>query len=115
MNPNNSLRNPILPDSLFQIHRQDARSLLDVVPMKASGKPLKFVEVTITSPPYFNLKNYGYANQIGHGQGYKEFMKDMKCVLASIYKITNKTGSLWLVVDAYRKNGEVVPLPFELT
>jgi site-specific DNA-methyltransferase (adenine-specific) len=40
------------------IYRGDARIL-------ASKLPNGSISVTITSPPYWNLKNYGIENQIG--------------------------------------------------
>jgi DNA modification methylase len=43
-------------------HTRDARQLLSVLPTA------QFVDTTITSPPYWNLKDYGSQNQVGFGQ-----------------------------------------------
>jgi DNA modification methylase len=74
----------------------------------------KFVDVTITSPPYFDLKSYGYGNQIGHGQGYYQYLDDLEEIFRQTYLVTKDTGSLWIVVDTFCKNGNFVNLPFEI-
>ena len=48
------------PRRLDTYHIQDARELTKVV---NSG-----VDLIVTSPPYFDMKDYGPENQIGFGQ-----------------------------------------------
>jgi len=72
------------------------------------------VDVIITSPPYWKLKDYGVPNQIGHGQTKDEYLADVEKVLRDCLLVTKLTGSLWLVVDTYRENGELELLPLEL-
>lgn len=93
-------------DSL--IH-EDVRLLRDILPTAAPR-----VDVTITSPPYWNLKDYEAENQIGHGQTREEYLTDMRNVLEDCLLVTKSTGSLWLVADTYREDGELQLLPFEL-
>jgi len=35
------------------------------------------VDLIITSPPYWHLKDYGVKNQIGYGQTLHEYLKDL--------------------------------------
>ena len=72
------------------------------------------VDVIITSPPYWNLKDYKALNQIGYGQTKDEYLSDMRKVFNDCLAVTKPTGSLWLVVDTYREEGELRLLPFEL-
>jgi len=72
------------------------------------------VDVIITSPPYWNLKDYRALNQIGHGQSKDEYLADMEKVLRDCLLVAKSTGSLWLVVDTYREEGELQLLPLEL-
>ena len=88
---------------------RDARLLTEVL---SPRDPC--VDVTITSPPYWNLKDYGSPNQIGHGQSKNNYLADMTDVLEDCLRVTRPTGSLWLVVDTYREGREVRLLPFEL-
>jgi DNA modification methylase len=41
-------------------YEKDARNLLGVFPKTKDGTPKETVDATITSPPYWNLKDYGY-------------------------------------------------------
>ena len=89
------------------IHHQDARAINDVINQK-------IVSTTITSPPYFDMKDYGSENQIGYGQSYSEYLKDLKKVFLAIYNITKDNGTLWIIIDSFKKDGRVIPLPFDL-
>jgi len=87
-------------------HQFDARKLDEILDKET-------VDVTITSPPYFNLKDYEHEEQIGFGQDYDEYLNDLKIVFDKVYKVTKSTGTLWVIIDVFRVNGEVVPLPFD--
>jgi DNA modification methylase len=89
-------------------HIRDAREMLSVLP--APG----IIDTTITSPPYWNLKNYGTKSQVGFGQGYEEYLDELKAIFANVYEATKKTGSLWIVIDTVKHNGELKLLPFDL-
>ncbi len=89
-----------------QYHIQDARSLTTVVKQK--------VDVIITSPPYFDLKDYGSSNQIGFGQQYDDYMQDMNRVLQQCFEVTSDSGCMWMVVDTLKKEGNLKLLPFDI-
>ncbi|RNI12407.1 site-specific DNA-methyltransferase [Methanohalophilus sp. RSK] len=88
-----------------KVYNIDARYLFKVVQEK-------IIDVTITSPPYFDLKDYGVDEQIGKGQSYTDYLNDLNRIFTHVYNITKDTGSLWVVLDTFKKNGEVCPLPF---
>lgn len=54
----------------------------------------EIVDVTISSPPYFDLKDYGYEGQIGYGQQYDQYLNDLKIVFENVYHCT-KTMALY--------------------
>jgi DNA modification methylase len=91
---------------VFDIHNLDARKLDSVLSANT-------VDVTVTSPPYFDLKNYDHKDQIGYGQTYEEYLSDLEMVFGKVYKVTKNTGSLWVIIDMFKKEGEVIPLPFD--
>lgn len=77
-------------------------------------KPM--ADVIITSPPYFDMKDYGVNGQIGFGQDYQtEFLADLKQVFHDCYTITKRTGSLWVVADTLKRNGRLLMLPFHIS
>lgn len=111
--------------SFCGLHQKSARHLLEIFPESRAGKYKLCVDVTITSPPYWNLKNYGFEGQIGHGQSYEKYLEDLRKIFADVYLITKNTGSLWIIIDTFKKkkrdssldsfeNGELVPLPYDV-
>jgi len=92
-----------------KIHNQDSRSLLNLLEDSVR------VKTTITSPPYFDMKDYGSENQIGFGQNYVEYLEDLKKIFEDIYKITEEDGTLWIIIDTFKRENQVVTLPFDLS
>ncbi len=72
------------------------------------------VQTTITSPPYFDMKDYGVEGQVGFGQKYEEYLEDLKEIFAQIYTVTKDDGTLWIVIDTFKRDHAVVTLPFDL-
>lgn len=93
---------------IFKAHNIDARKIGTIV-----HKPI--VDVTITSPPYFDLKDYESKDQIGYGQTYEEYLSDLRLVFEQVYSVTKDSGTLWVIIDAFRRDGEVIPLPFDFS
>lgn len=88
------------------IHTRDARELDRLI----EGQ---IVDVTITSPPYFDMKDYGTERQIGFGQDYESYLSDLKEVFRNVRDVTRDSGSLWVIIDSFKRNGQLVPLPFD--
>lgn len=89
-------------------HLWDARRLLELLP------PGKSVDVTITSPPYWNLKDYGVKSQLGFGQTYEQYLDDLAKVFKAVHSVTKDAGSLWIITDTVKHEGEIKLLPFDL-
>jgi len=45
------------------------------------------VQLVVTSPPYWSIKNYGIENQIGYGQSLHEYLKDLYRVWKESYRV----------------------------
>ena len=73
-----------MPSQLNKIYNIDSRKLDKIVNKK-------IINVTITSPPYFDLKDYGSKNQIGFGQEYDEYLSYLTCVFKKVYDITKES------------------------
>ena len=85
----------------------DARGISSIIGRKS-------VDVTITSPPYGHLKDYGSHKQIGRGQSYDEYLNSLTDIFGQIFKRTRSTGSLWIVVDTFKSEKKMKLLPFDL-
>jgi DNA modification methylase len=86
----------------------DSRKLPLILPDR------QFIDVTITSPPYWNVKDYDRARQIGYGQSYEAYIEDLARVFAAVHSRTKRKGSLWLISDTLKLDGELRLLPFDL-
>lgn len=94
---------------LDKVYNIDSRLILDTLP-----NDLK-IRTTITSPPYYDMKDYGSNNQVGYGQAYEEYLDDLKKIFAGVYKITETDGTLWIIIDTFKRENQVVTLPFDLS
>ena len=94
---------------LNRIYNNDSRNILNVLNESI------IVKTTITSPPYYDMKDYGSEDQIGFGQTYEQYLEDLKQIFKNIYEITDKDGSLWIVIDSFKRDNQVVTLPFDLS
>jgi DNA modification methylase len=75
----------------------------------------KIIDVIITSPPYWNLKDYKVVNQIGHDQSYNNYLQDLKNIFSYCSTIVKNTGSLWIIIDTFKYQNQLKLLPFDLS
>ncbi|MEN8210055.1 MAG: DNA methyltransferase, partial [Candidatus Fermentibacteria bacterium] len=45
------------------------------------------VDLMVTSPPYWQIKDYGSKDQIGHGQTLHDYLKDLYRVFKEVYRV----------------------------
>lgn len=95
-------------EKLNTIYNIDSRRISEVLP-----KDIR-IQTTISSPPYFDMKDYGEENQIGFGQSYEDYLLDLKRVFEQVYQYTNDDGTLWIIIDTFKRNDSIILLPFDL-
>lgn len=93
---------------LNTIYNVDARRISEVFPEGLT------IQTTISSPPYYDMKDYGEDNQIGFGQSYEEYLQDIKSVFEQVYSHTKDDGTLWIIIDTFKRNNSIVLLPFDV-
>jgi len=54
------------------------------------------VDLVVTSPPYWHIKDYGIVGQIGYGQNLHEYLKDLYYVWKECFRVLRKGGRLCL-------------------
>lgn len=82
-------------DWLNKVHCGDALTLLKQMPSE-------FVDLIITSPPYYGQRNYFIEGQIGLEPTFDEYLAKMLSVTAELKRILKKTGQFWLNIgDTY--------------
>jgi len=54
------------------------------------------IDLIVTSPPYWHIKDYGIPGQIGYGQTLHEYLKDLYYVWKECYRMLRKGGRFCL-------------------
>lgn len=71
------------------------------------------VDFIMTSPPYWNLKNYGHDNQIGNSD-YDTYLQQLNKVWDECYRVTKPEGLFVLNVGNRRHNKQYFPLGMDI-
>lgn len=100
--------------SYFIPEDKDAKNITGTVVWGTSENmnavPDNSISVVVTSPPYWDLKDYFKKGQIGQ-EPYKTYLNRLYKVWEGCYKKLNETGSLWININIRTKNGKVILIP----
>lgn len=73
------------------------------------------VQSVVTSPPYWDLKDYGHEDQIGaEDQSYEEYHDRLAAVWEECYDVLRPDGTMWVVVDNVMDRGDLTLLPYHV-
>ncbi len=64
--------------------------------------PSESIALVVTSPPYWHIKDYGVANQIGYGQSLHEYLYDLSRVWKECWRVL-KPGRRLCINEATHK------------
>jgi hypothetical protein len=79
-------------DTIIQGHALDVLETL----------PSASVDMCVTSPPYWGLRDYGVAGQIGLEKTPEEYVGCLVGIFAEVRRVLEDDGTLWLVLgDCY--------------
>jgi modification methylase len=80
----------------------------------------KSVDLVITSPPYWQLKDYGTENQIGYNDNYEEYINNLNLVWKESYRVLNNGCRLCVNIGdqfaraVYYGRYKVIPIRTEI-
>ena len=64
------------------------------------------VDCCVTSPPYYNLRDYGCEGQIGLEKTPEEYIQKLVEIFREVHRILKNNGTLWVnIADSYAGNG----------
>src|SRR3990167_11102130 len=70
--------------------------------------PDESVDMIMTSPPYFGLRNYFEVGQIGLEQTFDEYLKKILAITLELKRILKPEGSFWLNMgDSFASVGKI--------
>ena len=65
------------------------------------------VNMCVTSPPYYGLRDYGIDRQIGTEDSPDLYIEKLVDVFSEVYRILRKDGTLWInIADSYAGSGK---------
>jgi site-specific DNA-methyltransferase (adenine-specific) len=68
--------------------------------------PPEIVNMCMTSPPYYQLRDYKVKNQIGREKTYQEYIENLCLVFDKVKRVLRKDGTLWVnIADTYAGSG----------
>ena len=88
-----------------QIYCGDARSQLEQLPDQ-------LVDVIVTSPPYYQQRNYPDEAQLGQEATPAEYIEKLTGVFREAHRVLRNTGSIWVVLGDKYSRGELLGLPW---
>jgi len=88
-------------------------TLIGDVREKLKELPDKSIQMCVTSPPYYNLRNYeNQENQLGLEKTPEEFVENMVQVFSEVHRVLRDDGTLWLNLgDSYLKDKQLGFIP----
>lgn len=69
--------------------------------------PTASVDTTVTSPPYYQLRDYGTDGQLGLEPTVDEWVQNLRAVFEEVARVLKPAGSLWLNLgDSFSRHGK---------
>jgi DNA modification methylase len=94
---------PYFEQGSIRIYNGDCREVLRALPEKS-------INSCVTSPPYWNLRDYGVAGQIGLEKSPADYVSEMVAVFREVWRVLKDDGTLWLNIgDSYSGGGGYSP------
>jgi DNA modification methylase len=69
--------------------------------------PPESIDLIVTSPPYWTIKNYRHKQQIGLGQSYQEYLEQIALVGREMHRVLRAGRFLCWVIGTHVSDGEV--------
>jgi DNA modification methylase len=74
--------------------------------------PAGTFRTTVTSPPYWSLRDYGIPGQIGLEDSLDRYLASLVRAFAEVHRVTAEDGTLWLNIgDSYTSGGRTWRAP----
>src|SRR3990170_7020880 len=97
---------PFFEDNLIKLFNKDSSNMSEVED--------ESVALVVTSPPYWNLKNYNHNKQIGLGQTYEEYIEKLEIIIKECYRVLEKGRYFAIVIGTRISDNGFKHIPFDL-
>ena len=76
--------------------------------------PASYVDCTVTSPPYYQLRRYNHPDEIGNEVRCSEYIAKLGDVFREVYRITKPTGVCFINIGDTYLGQQQLGVPFKL-
>jgi site-specific DNA-methyltransferase (cytosine-N4-specific) len=97
---------------VFDVDARDSAILLGDALAILKKIPTGSFQTTITSPPYWSLRDYGIDGQIGAESSVEAYISNLVELFEEVRRVTRDDGTLWLNIgDSYTSGGRTWRAP----
>jgi len=101
-NGSHSVQDRTTADTLFELRPTDSDVIVGDALAVLGGFPESSFRCCVTSPPYWGLRDYGIAGQIGAEPNLDGYLDHLVRVFDEVYRVLTPDGTLWLNIgDSY--------------
>ena len=87
--------------NLDYIYQGDALEILKQFPSES-------IDMCITSPPYWNMRDYGVDGQLGNEETFEEYLNKLQEIFNEVYRVLKKEGSCYVNIgDVYSNHNSI--------
>jgi len=72
------------------------------------------IQVAVTSPPYWGLRDYGVSSQIGFKESYSVYLSRLETVWTECFRVLHDTGTLWININKRWIDGKILVFPVDI-
>lgn len=76
--------------------------------------PDELVDTIVTSPPYFQKRDYGVDGQLGREDDLPQYIERLVQVFREARRVLKPTGSLWIVLGDTHRQGAALGVPWRV-
>jgi site-specific DNA-methyltransferase (adenine-specific) len=76
--------------------------------------PEQSVDVVVTSPPYYQQRDYGDARQLGSEPSVEAYVARLEQIFSQIHRVLKPTGALWLNLGDKFLDGALLGVPWRV-
>ncbi|MHA2273210.1 MAG: DNA-methyltransferase [Candidatus Hodarchaeales archaeon] len=75
--------------------------------------PDQCVQTIVTSPPYWDLRDYDHPQQIGIHESYETYQERLSAVWRECYRVLSPSGTLWVNINKRIIKGRYLNIPYD--
>ena len=82
--------------------------------LKLKELPTSSVDCIVTSPPYWGLRDYDVAGQLGNEPTFAEYLEKLAVIFRECRRVLKDTGTLWINLGDKYLNKQLLGLPWRV-